>query len=95
MLPRATRSAGGTGSSGTTMTELEEAVLEFERRYARPGRAKDAAIRATFDLSPSAYYVRLSRLIESPESIAYDPLLVQRLQRRVAERARWQRETDR
>ena len=34
------------------------------------------------------YYARLSTLIDSDEAAAYDPLLVQRLQRRVASAAR-------
>ena len=72
MLPPATREAGDTGSAGTTLPETHEAVLEFERRYPRPGRAKDAAIRTRFDLSPSAYYVLLSSLIESPEAMTYE-----------------------
>lgn len=77
------------------LSEQQEAVLQFERRHPKPGRAKDAAIRARFDLSPSAYYVLLSSLIESPDAMAYDPLLIQRLQRRVADRTQWQHGADR
>ena len=90
MVPQpAIRAPGEPESAGSTLSALDESVLEFERRHPRAGRAKDAAIRAAFDCSPTAYYLRLSRLIDAPEAMAYDPLLVQRLQRRVAAHSHW------
>jgi Protein of unknown function (DUF3263) len=68
---------------GSTLSPLEEGILAFERRHWRRPNAKDAAIRSTFGLSPAAYYVLLSTLIESDEAMAYDPLLLLSLQRRV------------
>jgi hypothetical protein len=90
----ATRSDGRSETAGSTLSALDESVLDFERRHTGTGRAKDAAIRAAFDLSPTAYYLRLSRLIDSPEAAAYDPLLVQRLLRRVAAHGQWRGRTD-
>ena len=56
-------------------------VLDFER--ARPGStvAKQLAVRARFGLSPARYYQLLNRLIDRPEALRYDPMLVQRLRR--------------
>lgn len=94
-LSPATREPRAPEPAGTTLSAEDESVLDFERRHPHPGRAKDAAIRATFGISPAAYFVRLSRVIETAEALAYDPLLVQRLQRRVAQRAQWHRGADR
>jgi Protein of unknown function (DUF3263) len=63
-------------------------ILDFER--ARPGSAipKQLAVRARFGLSPARYYQLLNRLIDRPEALTYDPMLVQRLRRlRDAKRA--------
>lgn len=85
------QSTAGTGraSAGSTLSGLDELMLAFERRHPVAGRAKDAAIRATFDMSPSAYHVRLSYLIDAPEAMAYAPLLVQRLHRRELAHHQW------
>lgn len=78
--------------SGSTLTARQEAMLDFERtRWRRPGE-KDNAIRTRFGISPAAYYVELSRLIESDAAMLYDPLLVQRLHRRIEQRASWHAE---
>jgi Protein of unknown function (DUF3263) len=74
---------------GSTLSALEESILEFERTHWRRASAKHDAIRSRFGMSPTAYFVILSRLIDADAAMAYDPLLVQRLQRRVAERSRW------
>ena len=68
-------------------TGVELPLACLERGHWRRGSSKDDAIRAAFGMSPTAYYLALSRLIDSPEAAAYDPQLVQRLQRRIAERA--------
>jgi hypothetical protein len=38
-------------------------------------------VRARFGLSPARYYQLLNRLIDRPEALEYDPMLVQRLRR--------------
>ncbi|HEX7148392.1 MAG TPA: DUF3263 domain-containing protein, partial [Actinomycetota bacterium] len=47
-----------------------------------------------FAVGPTAYYQLLSRLIDDPAAIAYDPMLVKRLQRQRASSHR-QRSRDR
>jgi Protein of unknown function (DUF3263) len=66
----------------------ERAVLGFERQWWRHAGAKEEAIRREFGVGPTAYYQLLSRLIDDPAAIAYDPMLVKRLQRQRASRRR-------
>jgi hypothetical protein len=68
--------------------EQERIVLAFERRWWRHAGAKEEAIRREFGVGPTAYYQLLSRLIDDPAAIAYDPMLVKRLQRQRAARRR-------
>ncbi len=68
--------------------ERERAVLAFERHWWRHAGAKEEAIRRQFGVGPTAYYQLLSRLIDDPAAIAYDPMLVKRLQRQRASRRR-------
>ena len=88
--PEAGQRAGGAGPLG----ERERSVLAFERQWWRHAGAKEEAIRREFAVGPTAYYQLLSRLIDDPAAIAYDPLLVKRLQRQRASRHR-QRSRDR
>jgi hypothetical protein len=89
-LPEAGQRAGGAGPLG----ERERNVLAFERHWWRHAGAKEEAIRREFAVGPTAYYQLLSRLIDDPAAIAYDPMLVKRLQRQRASRHR-QRSRDR
>ena len=68
--------------------ERERGVLAFERQWWRHAGAKEEAIRREFGVGPTAYYQLLSRLIDDPAAIAYDPMLVKRLQRQRAARRR-------
>jgi uncharacterized protein DUF3263 len=68
--------------------ERERSVLAFERHWWRHAGAKEEAIRRQFDLGPTAYYQLLSRLIDDPAALAFDPMLVKRLQRQRAARRR-------
>jgi Protein of unknown function (DUF3263) len=68
--------------------EREQAVLAFERRWWRYAGAKEEAIRRQFGIGPTAYYQLLSRLIDEPAALAFDPVLVGRLQRQRAARHR-------
>jgi hypothetical protein len=68
--------------------DRERRVLAFERHWWRHAGAKEEAIRRQFDLGPTAYYQLLSRLIDDPAALAYDPMLVKRLQRQRAARRR-------
>ena len=68
--------------------EGERAVLAFERQWWRHAGAKEEAIRRQFGVGPTAYYQLLSRLLDDPAALAYDPMLVKRLQRQRASRRR-------
>ena len=56
-------------------------ILAFERAWPTAGPAKDRAIRARFRLSPARYHQRLNRLIDEPDALRHDPMLVRRLRR--------------
>jgi hypothetical protein len=56
-------------------------TLDFERQWWKYPGAKDAAIHTHFAETTTRYYQRLGRLIDDPAALAYDPLLVKRLQR--------------
>ena len=63
------------------LTERDRAILDFERSWwSEPGR-KESAIRERFDLSTTRYYEILSELLDSPEALEYEPLVVRRLRR--------------
>lgn len=56
-------------------------ILDFERAWWKGASGKELAVRARFGLSPARYYQLLNRLIDRPEALEYDPMLVQRLRR--------------
>jgi hypothetical protein len=64
------------------------AILDFERSWWQMPGPKARGIRARFAMSAARYYQLLSRLIDSPEALAHDPLLVRRLRRQRARRRR-------
>ena len=51
-------------------------------------RIQETAIRESFDMSATRYYQVLNALIDRPEALVADPLLVRRLRRMRAERQR-------
>jgi hypothetical protein len=62
-------------------------MLDFEHGSWKEAASKNSAIRARFRLSPTRYYQLLGGLIDRPEALEYDPMLVRRLRRlRVARR---------
>jgi len=69
--------AGGT----TALDERERALLDFEREAWKLGVPKERAIRERFGFSAARYHQQLNRLIDRPEALAYDPMLVRRLRR--------------
>jgi hypothetical protein len=72
------------------LTERDRAILDFERTWwSQPG-PKETAIRERFDLSNTRYYELLNEVLEDPDAMDYDPLVVRRL-RRLRERRRKQR----
>jgi hypothetical protein len=70
------------------LTERERAVLAFERQWWKYAGAKEQAVRDLFDLSATRYYQLLNTLIDKPEALVADPMLVKRLRRLRATRQR-------
>ena len=64
-----------------TLTDQEQAMLDFERRGWPQPVAKEQAIAQTFGLSGPRYYQLLNALIDRREALAADPLVVKRLRR--------------
>jgi hypothetical protein len=76
------------------LSAREQEVLAFERQWWKYAGAKEQAVRDLFDMSATRYYQLLNTLIDRPEALAHDPMLVKRLRRMRSERAR-QRSTRR
>lgn len=63
------------------LSDRDRAILDFERSWWTEPGPKELSIRDRFDLSPTRYYQILNELLDSPDAIAYDPLVVRRLRR--------------
>ena len=70
------------------LAERDQRILEFERQWWKFAGAKEQAIREQFDMSATRYYQVLNALIDQPEALSFDPMLVKRLQRMRAARQR-------
>jgi hypothetical protein len=64
-----------------TLTERELKILAFERQWWKYAGAKETAIRDLFACSATRYYQELNGLINRPEALVHDPMLIKRLQR--------------
>ncbi|MEN3356810.1 MAG: hypothetical protein V7637_792 [Mycobacteriales bacterium] len=89
--------AGATGAAGSAeapaeaadgLTRRDREILSFERQWWKYAGAKEQAIRDLFDMSATRYYQVLNALIDRPEALAADPMLVKRLRRLRASRQR-------
>lgn len=70
------------------LSDRDQHILSFERQWWRYAGAKEQAIRDQFQMSGTRYYQVLNALIDRPEALAYDPLLVKRLRRLRSSRQR-------
>lgn len=61
------------------ISDTDRAILDFERRWWTLPGPKELAIREHLGLSATRYYKALSELLESPDAVAYDPLVIRRL----------------
>lgn len=75
------------------INERHQAMLEFERTFWTFDEPKETLIRARFQCSADDYYSELNELLESPDALAHDPLVVRRLQRQRVRRHRERFET--
>lgn len=64
-----------------SLTDIDAAMLELEQQWwPTPGRKEDA-IRDLLGMTPTRYYQRLNRLIDTEAALAKDPVTVNRLHR--------------
>ena len=70
------------------LSERDAELLAFERQWWKFAGAKEQAIRDKFAMSATRYYQVLNALIDKPEALVQDPLLVKRLRRLRATRQR-------
>ncbi|CUR55577.1 conserved hypothetical protein [metagenome] len=80
---------GSQGAAGAPLlSDRDREILEFERQWWKYAGAKEQAVREKFDMSSTRYYQVLNSLIDKPEALEADPLLVRRLRRLRAARQR-------
>ncbi|MBI1758606.1 MAG: DUF3263 domain-containing protein [Actinobacteria bacterium] len=70
------------------LTTREREILAFERQWWKYAGAKEQAVRDLFAMSGTRYYQLLNSLIDRPEAMAHDPMLVKRLRRLRSSRQR-------
>lgn len=68
------------------LSQRDLEVLALERRTFRRRGEKEQAVRDELDMSATRYYQRLNALLDDPEALAADPVLVGRLRRLRAQR---------
>lgn len=61
------------------LDDREVEMLAFERQWWQRAGSKEQTIRDLFDLTPTEYYRRLSRLIDRVEALEAEPMIVNRL----------------
>ncbi len=84
MDPAVEQTSGSIGQ----LSDRDADLLAFERQWWKFAGAKEQAIRDKFGMSATRYYQVLNALIDKPEALAQDPLLVKRLRRLRATRQR-------
>lgn len=68
--------------SDSPLSDLEHRILELEGRTFRHVGGKERVIREELGLTPTAYLVRLNRVLEEPAALREAPALVHRLRER-------------
>ena len=76
------------GKAVPVINERQQAMLEFERTFWTFDEPKETLVRARFQCSADEYYAELNELLEMPEALEHDPLVVRRLQRQRVRRRR-------
>ena len=75
-------------SANGVLSSRDREILAFERQWWKYAGAKEQAVRELFDMSATRYYQVLNALIDTPEALEADPMLVKRLRRLRASRQR-------
>ncbi len=68
-------------SVSVNLSDLEVAILEFERNWWRYAGAKEASIKDLFNMDAPKYYQLLNDLIDREDALVASPMLVKRLRR--------------
>ena len=63
------------------LTEHEQAVLDFERSWWTVDGVKEVLIEERLGLTSSRYYQVLNELLDRPDALDHDPMVVRRLRR--------------
>jgi hypothetical protein len=63
------------------LSDRDRAIIDFERSWWTEPGPKEQTIRDRFGLSATRYYQLLGQLLDSPDALEYDPLLLRRLRR--------------
>jgi hypothetical protein len=75
-------------ASADALSDRDREILAFERQWWKYAGAKETAIRDLFGMSATRYYQVLNALIDRPQALVADPMLVKRLRRLRASRQR-------
>ena len=78
----------GQVSPTTELSDRDREIIAFERQWWKYAGAKEQAISDLLGLSATRYYQLLNDLIDRPEALGFDPVLVKRLRRQRARRNR-------
>ena len=70
------------------LNDRERQILVFERQWWKHAGSKEQAIRDQFGVSSTRYYQVLNALLDNPAALAHDAVVVKRLRRLRATRAR-------
>jgi hypothetical protein len=66
---------------GVALTDHERAVLDFERSWWTADGVKAVLIEDRLGLTSARYYQVLNELLDRPDALDHDPLVVRRLRR--------------
>ncbi len=73
-------------ATGPGLTEQEAGILAFEKSWWRYSGPKESAILELFGMTATRYYQVLNALLDNPEALAAEPILVKRLRRMRSQR---------
>lgn len=74
--------------TSVSLNERDAMLLDFEDEWYLANSSKEAEVLERFGLTSARYYQILNSLIDTPEALAYRPLLVKRLRRLREQRQR-------
>jgi len=85
--PDSVTGSGEVPAQAGGLDDRQRAILAFEARPWRDAARKSDAIRDELGMSAARYYRLLGALVDSPDALRHDPMLVKRLQRQREARA--------